>query len=101
MTVVDRTGRPIAVFGPTIDPNSLDFQRELTRGSSATVLTGRADRYDIEEFTARGQARRLVRRSVAWFPPADISATRPWNPRRWRAPGSCRGGTAWCGTSPR
>ncbi len=60
----------LAAFGPTIDPNSLDFQRELTRGSSGTALTGRADRYDIEEFTARGQARRLVRRSVTWFPPA-------------------------------
>ena len=71
MTALDPAGRPIAAFGPTVDPNGLDFQRELTRGPSGTVLTGRVDRYDIEEFTTRGEARRLVRRPVPWFPPAD------------------------------
>lgn len=62
MTAVDPAGRPIAVFGSTIDANSLDFQRELTRGLPGTLLTGRADRYDLEEFATAGERRDLVRR---------------------------------------
>ncbi len=69
--VVNRAGRTIATFGPRAMANSLDFQRELARGQGGTVLTARADRYDIEEFTPRGATRRLTRRTVDWFPPAD------------------------------
>lgn len=69
--VVNRAGRTIATFGPRTMANSLDFQRELARGQGGTVLTARADRYDIEEFTSRGASRRLTRRTVEWFPPAD------------------------------
>jgi len=76
--IVDSAGATLRAFG--VIPDELrragaDVEREVTHAGGdrfwAGPVAGSPDGYQLEEWGADGELRRVVRRIVDWFPPGD------------------------------